>query len=156
MALMREMVFKFIGTSEDYKMEKRILVIDDDPHILNYMEEHLSLNDFKVSAYQSPVEALKAIPEIEPSLVISDVKMNNLTGDEVLNKITKQYPSIGVILITGFGNIPHSVRAIRKGAFDYITKPFSGKEFISRVRQYFNNSTNNAPVVTQNDQAESS
>jgi DNA-binding NtrC family response regulator len=120
-------------------MKEKILVIDDDPHILNYMEEHLSLNDFDVHAFQSPAEALEAIPEIEPRLVITDVKMDELTGDDVLNHILKNHPSIGIILITGFGNIPHSVRAIRKGAFDYITKPFTGKEFLSRVDQFFKN-----------------
>src|SRR5699024_8279164 len=99
--------------------------------------------------FHSPVEALQAIDEAEPALVISDVKMNELTGDDVLNKLRKDHPSVGVILITGFGNIPHSVRAIRKGAFDYITKPFSGKEFISRVRQYFNSTGNASPVGQQ-------
>ena len=118
-------------------MKEKILVIDDDPHILNYMQEHLSINNFDVTAYQSPVEALEAIPEIEPDLVITDVKMDQLTGDDVLNHLIKKHPSVGIILITGFGNIPHSVRAIRKGAFDYITKPFTGKEFISRVHQFF-------------------
>ncbi len=120
-------------------MKEKILVIDDDPHILNYMEEHLSLNDYDVHAFQSPVEALEALPDINPRLVISDVKMDELTGDDVLNHIIKNHPSIGIILITGFGNIPHSVRAIRKGAFDYITKPFTGKEFLSRVHQFFKN-----------------
>lgn len=129
-------------------MEKTILVIDDDPHILEYMQEHLTLNDYKVNAFHSPVEALEAIPDIDPSLIISDVKMDELTGDDVLNHMRKNHPDIGVILVTGFGNIPHSVRAIRKGAFDYITKPFSGKEFISRVEQFFKSSRPASPVIT--------
>ncbi len=118
-------------------MSEKIFVIDDDLHMLNYMEDHLTGHNFDVTAFQSPVEALEAIDKGKPSLVISDVKMNELTGDEVLNKLRDKHPSVGIILITGFGNIPHSVRAIRKGAFDYITKPFSGKEFISRIQQYF-------------------
>jgi DNA-binding NtrC family response regulator len=118
-------------------MKEKIFIIDDDPHILNYMEEHLSLNNYHVTAFQSPQKALEELQEQQPALVISDVKMNELTGDEVLNHILKNYPSIGVILITGFGNISHSVNAMRKGAFDYITKPFSGREFLSRVQQFF-------------------
>lgn len=128
-------------------MNKTILIIDDDPHILSYMQEHLTLNDYEVSAFQSPSQALEAIPDIAPSLIISDVKMDELTGDDVLNHVRKNHPEIGIILITGFGNIPHSVRAIRKGAFDYITKPFSGKEFISRVNQFFKNPRDVSPVV---------
>lgn len=120
-------------------MNKHIYIIDDDPHILKYMQEHLSVNEFEVNSFQSPEKALEAIKEAEekPSLVITDVKMDKLTGDDVLNHVLKNYPSTGVILITGFGNISHSVNAMRKGAFDYITKPFSGREFISRVKQYF-------------------
>jgi DNA-binding NtrC family response regulator len=116
---------------------ENIYIIDDDPHMLNYMREYLSGHNFNTKAFHSPFEALKAVDKAEPALVISDVKMNELTGDDVLNKLRKDHPSVGIILITGFGNIPHSVRAIRKGAFDYITKPFKGKEFISRVEQYF-------------------
>ncbi len=118
-------------------MKEKIFVIDDDPHILDYMQEHLSVKNYNVHAFQSPQEALDSIEEHSPSLVISDVKMDELTGDDVLNHVKKNHPSIGVILITGFGNISHSVNAMRKGAFDYITKPFSGREFISRVQQFF-------------------
>lgn len=118
-------------------MKNKITVIDDDPHILNYMQEHLALNDFEVSAFQNPSEALEDIDKEAPALVITDVKMDQMTGDDVLNYVLKNHPKTGVIVITGFGNISHSVRSIRKGAFDYITKPFSGREFISRVKQYF-------------------
>ncbi len=120
-------------------MKENILIIDDDPDNLGYMKEHLASNNFNVTAFHSPVKALEAIPDIEPALVVSDIKMNELTGDDVFNHICENHPSIGVILITGFGNIAHAVRAIRKGAFDYITKPFSGKKFISRINQYFEN-----------------
>ncbi|MGD8747610.1 MAG: sigma-54 dependent transcriptional regulator [Balneolaceae bacterium] len=118
-------------------MKETIFVIDDDPHILSYMQEHLTINDFNVQAFQSPREALNALNEHNPSLVITDVKMDELTGDDILNHIVKHNPATGVILITGFGNIGHSVNAMRKGAFDYITKPFSGREFITRVKQFF-------------------
>lgn len=119
-------------------MKKKIFVIDDDPHILNYMQEHLTMNEFEVDAFQSPQKAIDALEKQQPSLVISDVKMDELTGDDVLNHVLKNYPETGVILITGFGNISHSVNAMRKGAFDYITKPFSAREFISRISQFFN------------------
>lgn len=117
--------------------KEKIFVIDDDPHILNYMQEHLALNDYQVDAFQNPAQAIEELKENKPALIITDVKMDEMTGDDVLNHVLRNYPETGVILITGFGNISHSVRSIRKGAFDYITKPFSGREFISRVNQYF-------------------
>ncbi|MDZ7771130.1 MAG: sigma-54 dependent transcriptional regulator [Balneolaceae bacterium] len=123
--------------------KEKIFVIDDDPHILNYMQEHLALNDYQVEAYQNPAQAIEELKEHKPSLIITDVKMDEMTGDDVLNHVLRNYPETGVILITGFGNISHSVRSIRKGAFDYITKPFSGREFISRVNQYFKSRNGN-------------
>lgn len=120
-------------------MNKHIYVIDDDPHILDYMREQLTVIGFSVEAFHSPRKALETLQKDteKPSLIITDVKMDELTGDDVLNHVLKNYPSIGVILITGFGNITHSVNAMRKGAFDYITKPFTGREFTTRVTHYF-------------------
>lgn len=120
-------------------MNKHTYVIDDDPHILEYMREQLTVIGFSVEAFQSPRKALQTLQKAEekPSLIITDVKMDELTGDDVLNHVLKNYPAIGVILITGFGNISHSVNAMRKGAFDYITKPFTGREFTTRVTHFF-------------------
>ena len=132
--------------------EKRILVLDDDEHILNYMEELLTLQKFHVAAFQSPVDGLKYLEDHEVDLIISDVKMNEMTGDDVLNHVLKHYPHIGIILITGFGSIAHTVNAMRKGAFDYLTKPFGGNEFISRINQYFKQRSNvNATVLEVKD-----
>lgn len=119
-------------------MKKEILLLDDDSLLLDYMKEHLTLNNYNVQAFQSPAEALDALKHHGHDLLITDVKMNEMTGDEVLNYTLKNHPDTGVIMITGFGNIAHSVNAIRKGAFDYITKPFDGDELLSRIRQYFN------------------
>ncbi|MGF1671344.1 MAG: sigma-54-dependent transcriptional regulator, partial [Balneolaceae bacterium] len=118
-------------------MTKTIFLIDDDANILNYMNDHLVSNSYQVEAFTSARKALKNIKISSPDLVITDVKMDEMTGDDVLNHIRKHHPGTGVILITGFGNISHSVNAMRKGAFDYITKPFTGKEFLHRIEQFF-------------------
>lgn len=117
--------------------EKRVMLLDDDPHILSYMEELLTIQKFNVTAFQSPTDGLEFLKQNEIDLIISDVKMNEMTGDDVLNHVLKHYPQTGVILITGFGSIAHTVNAMRKGAFDYLTKPFSGNEFLSRINQFF-------------------
>ncbi len=121
-------------------MSGRIVVIDDDKLLLDFMEEHLSMNKFEVSTFESPVKALSFIEEKEPDLVISDVKMNEMSGDEVLAHIRNNHSKTGVILMTGFGNINHSVNAIRRGAFDYITKPFTSREILARVNRYYESS----------------
>lgn len=118
-------------------MSKNIVLIDDDSNILGYMRDHLSNNNYRVKGFTSARKALKEIDQEAPDLVITDVKMDEMTGDDVLNHIRKNHPETGVILVTGFGNISHSVNAMRKGAFDYITKPFTGKEFLHRIQQFF-------------------
>lgn len=127
-------------------MKGKITIIDDDPHILSFLGEHLSNNQYKVDTFTSPIEALKYLKANRTDLVITDVKMNELTGDDVLNYILKHYQDTGIILMTGYGSIAHSVNAMRKGAFDYITKPFSGTEILVRINNYFKSRVNNKNV----------
>ncbi len=118
-------------------MKGKILLLDDDKLLLGFMDEHLSMNDFETIPFDNPVNATEYLKENEVDLVITDVKMNEMTGDEILAFVKKHHPNTGVIMITGFGNIQHSVNALRKGAYDYITKPFKAKEIIFRVDRYF-------------------
>ena len=118
-------------------MNGRILILDDDKLLLGFMEEHLSMNNYEVIAFGSPVDALSYLEKNSVDLVVSDVKMNEMTGDEVMAHINQNHPDTGIILITGFGSINHSVNAIRKGAFDYITKPFTAREILYRVNRFF-------------------
>lgn len=118
-------------------MKRSILVIDDDELLLGFIEEVLTNFGFKVKAFVSPVDGLNYLAKESVDLVITDVKMNELTGDEVLAEVKSKYPETGVIMITGFGNVNHAVRALHKGAFDYITKPFKAKELFIRINRYF-------------------
>lgn len=118
-------------------MSGKILVLDDEPLMLRYLEKHLGMNKYEVSVFESPQEALASLSKNSVDLIISDVKMPEMTGDEVLNHVLEHHPEIGIILITGFGSINHAVNAVQKGAFDYITKPFSGAEILARVNRFF-------------------
>ncbi|MEX2600480.1 MAG: sigma-54 dependent transcriptional regulator [Balneolaceae bacterium] len=118
-------------------MKGRILIVDDDKLLLEFMDEHLSMNGYETAAFESPLDALEYLKANKVDLVITDVKMNEMTGDEVRNHVTTRYPETGVIMITGFGNINHAVNALQKGAYDYITKPFKAKEIIYRVERFF-------------------
>lgn len=118
-------------------MSGKILVLDDEPLMLRYLEKHLGMNKYDVSVFESPQEALSSLSKHAVDLIISDVKMPEMTGDEVLNHVLEHHPEIGIMLITGFGSIDHAVNAVQKGAFDYITKPFSGAEILARVNRFF-------------------
>ncbi|MTI86454.1 MAG: sigma-54-dependent Fis family transcriptional regulator [Balneolaceae bacterium] len=118
-------------------MKRSVLVVDDDELLLGFLEEILSKDGYDVTAFESPVKATEYLSDNSVDLVITDVKMNEMTGDEVLNFVQKKVPKTGVIMITGFGNINHAVRALHKGAHDYITKPFKAKEILFRVQRFF-------------------
>ena len=118
-------------------MSNSIVVIDDEVLILGFLKDVLTNEDYDVEIFSSANKAIKHIDENEVDLVITDVQMNEMTGDDILNYVKKNKPETGVIIITGFGNVSHAVRSLQKGAFDYITKPFKAKEIIQRVRRYF-------------------
>jgi DNA-binding NtrC family response regulator len=118
-------------------MNGRIMLVDDDTLLLSFMEEQLSLNNYQVVAFDNPISALEHLEKNQVDLVITDVKMTEMTGDELLDQVLEKYPGTGVVIITGFGNINHSVNAMRKGAYDYITKPFTPQEFTYRIKRFF-------------------
>lgn len=114
-----------------------ILVIDDEELILRLLDKQLSNGGYDVDTFSSPVDAMKWLQTNQVDLVISDVKMLEMSGDEVLAHLQKHHPDIGLIFITGHGTVNHAVRAMQKGAFDYISKPFSAAEILARVKSYF-------------------
>lgn len=124
-------------------MNERVLIIEDDSMLLEFLEENLSMNNYQVDAFESPVDAKEFLENHKVDLVLTDVKMDEMTGDEVLSHVTGNYPNTGVIMMTSFGNITHAVRALQKGAFDYITKPFKAKEIIYRINRFFESDTLN-------------
>ncbi|MEL7833618.1 sigma-54 dependent transcriptional regulator [Fodinibius sp. Rm-B-1B1-1] len=118
-------------------MKERVVIVEDDKMLLEFLVENLSMNGYEVEAFESPIEATEYLKENEAGLVLTDVKMDEMTGDEVLAHVKENYPDTGVIMMTSFGNITHAVRALQKGAFDYVTKPFKAKEITFRINRFF-------------------
>lgn len=118
-------------------MTERVLIIEDDTMLLEFLVENLTMNGYDVEAFESPVDGTEHLRDNKIDLVLTDVKMDEMTGDEVLLHIRENHPDIGVIMMTSFGNITHAVRALQKGAFDYVTKPFKAKEIIFRINRFF-------------------
>ncbi len=118
-------------------MKERVLIVEDDKMLLEFLVENLSMNGYEVEAFDQPLDAIDFLKDNDVHLVLTDVKMDDMTGDEVLAHIKEHYSETGVIMMTSFGNITHAVRALQKGAFDYITKPFKAKEITFRVNRFF-------------------
>ena len=103
--------------------EKNILVIDDDKIIMDSLCEFLSLEGFRTSGAETMKGALAELDRQSYSLVITDVNLPDGDGLELLGIITKEHPQTVVVVITGYGTIESAVRAIKQGAYDYLTKP---------------------------------
>jgi len=108
--------------------EKSILVIDDDRIILDSLCEFLSLEGFRASGAETLKSALAMLEREDYSLVLTDVNLPDGDGLELLDIIRKDYPQTVAIVITGYGTIESAVKAIKQGAYDYLTKPIIDDE----------------------------
>jgi two-component system, NtrC family, response regulator len=116
-------------------MSTQILVIDDEKNYLLILETILGEEGYSVTALNDPEMALNYLDESEVDVVITDMKMPAISGQEVLEHVRKNYPHIPVLIMTAYGSIDGAVEAMKCGAFDYISKPFSNEELILSVRK---------------------
>ena len=123
---------------------KKILVIEDDIYIGNMVEEALRKNGYGVSRAYSGTEALLVLKSSVPDLILLDLMLPGITGEELLPKIK----SIPVIVVSAKTEITGKVELLSGGAVDYITKPFDIRELLARIEvQLRNPSTKNAVIV---------
>lgn len=108
---------------------KQILIIDDDIHIGNMMEEVLSKENYLVSRAYSGTEAVLFLSQQKPDLILLDLMLPGLSGEEVLAKIE----NIPVIVVSAKLDVDDKVNMLLGGAVDYITKPFDTKELLARI-----------------------
>ncbi|HRY55560.1 MAG TPA: sigma-54 dependent transcriptional regulator, partial [Spirochaetia bacterium] len=104
-------------------MKSTILVADDEKNIREGLAEALALDGYATIAAADGDEALRAVESGGVDLVITDLKMPKLSGEQVLKSIVGRYPGLPVIVLTGHGTIEDAVSAMRSGAFDFMTKP---------------------------------
>lgn len=111
-----------------------LLLIDDEKNYLLVLETLLTEAGYAVTALNDPETALAFLEESEVDIVITDMKMPRITGREVLERVKKNWPHIPVLIMTAFGSIESAVEAMRYGAFNYITKPFSNDELLLSIQ----------------------
>jgi len=111
-----------------------ILVIDDERSIRNTLKEILEYEKFKVELAEHGVEGLEKYKKEHFDIVLCDIKMPEMDGMEVLEKISEEEGDAQIIMISGHGNIDNAVEAIKKGAFDFIEKPLDLNRLLITIR----------------------
>lgn len=108
-----------------------LVVIDDDAEMRSMVEDHLKAGGHSVRSYGAPAAALADIlsEKVIPSVIITDLQMPEINGIELTKRVRSKFPDVPVIVMTAFGSVESAVDAMRKGAFDYVTKPFKLADF---------------------------
>lgn len=114
-------------------MSRKILVVDDDPVTRDLLREFLSANGFEVYLASNSPEAIKLAHNERVSLVLSDIRMGDFDGLNLLTQLKEKDSNLVMIMMTGFGSMEGTIEAIQKGAFDYISKPFDLNQLLALV-----------------------
>jgi putative two-component system response regulator len=115
-----------------------VMVVDDDPYVLESVAMLLSVSGFEVHSFANGFDALAELEHSPPHVVLTDVNMPHITGIELLEKIHEIDRDIPVILMTAYAELEMAVSAIKKGAFDFIIKPFKPHYLIHSVEKGIN------------------
>ncbi len=115
-------------------MVKKILIVEDDTGLQKYLKELLVNNDYSVQIALDGISALNTISQMSPNLVILDLGLPNMSGEDVCKEIRKKYPDLPVIILTAKDSIPDIVQGLNIGADDYMTKPFIADELLARIK----------------------
>lgn len=114
-------------------MDKRITLIDDELDVVEAVGEMLELEGFTVTGFTDPKSGLKSLSPDSRQVVLCDVRMPQLDGLSMLEAIQSRSPHCEVILMSGHGDIPMAIEAIKLGAFDFIEKPLQSDELIEKL-----------------------
>ena len=114
-------------------MSKKILVIEDDQSMRWVLDKSLSREGYRVTSAPDGRSGISAAFEVAPDLVILDILMPDIDGLTVLRKLKESHPQLPVLIITAQNIMTHAVEAMRRGAYDYLPKPFDISVLLERV-----------------------
>lgn len=125
------------------KNTQHIFFVDDEPKVRKVIKETLEQLDLEVSCFSSGAECLKELGSQVCDLLITDVKMPEMNGIELMMQAKRVVPWLPVLVITGYGDIPMAVKAVKAGAVDFIEKPLAKESFLLRVKSILKEHTSN-------------
>ena len=129
--------------------KKQIFFVDDEPNVREMVGRTLEQADLKVSYFASAAECLKQLHSQTCDLLITDVKMPEMDGIELLIEVRRIIPPLPVLIISGYGDISMAVIALKAGAADFIVKPLERQSFLSAVESVLKRNTRTRPLVNK-------
>jgi len=119
--------------------KEKILIVDDEADIALILKLQLEDAGFKTVRARDGVEALEYMGRENFSLLLLDVKMPRMNGMEVLDRVRREFPDTGVVMMTAHGSETIAVEAMKKGAIDYVSKPFSTDDLVKKIERAIQN-----------------
>jgi two-component system alkaline phosphatase synthesis response regulator PhoP len=117
-----------------FGMKKKIMVVDDEPSISMLVEFNLKLAGYDVHCVYDGEAVFDAIPQFRPDLIVLDLMLPKMNGLEVCRKLRNQNNLVPIIMLTALHDLSDKIAGLDNGADDYMTKPFSPQELISRIQ----------------------
>jgi len=109
---------------EEWRILPSILVVDDEPAVVEVFQEFLTSQGYDVSVVTNGEEAVRALPTLRPDIILTDINLPGLSGLEVMRRARELDSEVAVIVVTGYASAATAIDALRQGAYDYVTKPF--------------------------------
>lgn len=119
----------------DQKYKESLMIVDDDPYVLESIASLLQEYGYQVTTCRSGFDALDRLDKTQFDVILSDIKMPEITGIELLQRIHTSNGTVPVILMTAFAELDVAVDALKRGAFDFITKPYNPEYLIYAVEK---------------------
>ncbi len=117
--------------------KKPLLVVDDDPDMLELLQRHLASQGYKVLTARGVVEAIRVLGTTPIDLVIADMKMPKSSGLELVKYVRENMKNTEVMIVTGYATIKGAIAAAETGALEYLIKPFTEEELLAVVQRAF-------------------
>src|SRR3954449_13579861 len=112
----------------------RVLVVDDEPNIVDIISMALRFNGFTISSAGTGADALTQVGEFKPDLVVLDVMLPDMEGFDIAKRLSAERSRTPIIFLTARDGTDEKIRGLTLGGDDYVTKPFSVEELLARVR----------------------
>jgi two-component system, LuxR family, response regulator FixJ len=135
------------ATSKDTKSKATIYIVDDDDGMRKALTLLMTTVGYKATPFARPSEFLVKYDPTQPGCLVLDVRMPEMSGLEVQQQLNRSGAMLPVILITGHGDIPMAVQAMKDGAFDFLQKPFRDQELLDRINAALKQDAENRETV---------